>query len=68
MLALLGKMDHAKHYEGIWHYDQLPGDLFLQVDVQRAGASVFQAEGTGLGTLLMIQRGPVWLKLVSEGQ
>lgn len=30
----------------IRHYDQLPGDLFRQVDVQRAGASVFQAEET----------------------
>lgn len=27
-------------------YDRLPGDLFCQVDVQRAGASVCQAEGT----------------------
>lgn len=30
----------------IRHFDQLPGDLFHQVDVQRAGVSVFQAEGT----------------------
>lgn len=28
------------------HYDQLPGDPFCQVNVQRAGAGVFQAGGT----------------------
>lgn len=30
----------------IRHYDQLLGDLFCQVDVQRAEASVFQVKGT----------------------